>query len=176
MNRSLAPVVFACAAALPVASQAGNISLTIEGTPGSIEVQSFSFGAKQTGSFGSGGGGGGAGKAEIGQFNFSAVESAASPAMLENLVRGRHIQSARLGILDADTGAPRSEWTFTDVLVSSMSVANGEPAPKAKQPNTFLAPATTFGLTFAKFCYRIFAVNGSVARETCWDTVNNTSS
>ena len=82
---------------------------------------------------------------------------------------------AALAILDAETGAPRSEWTFTDVLVSSMNVANGEPAPKAKQPDTFLAPATAFGLSFAKFCYRIFAANASVARETCWDIVANQS-
>ena len=171
MKRSLATVVLACAAAIPTAAMAGNMSLTIQGTPGSIEVLSFNFGAKQTGTFG--GGGGGAGKAEIGQFNFTATESAASPAVLENLVRGRHIQSARFGVLNADTGAPQSEWTFTDVLVSSMNVANGEADPKAKQPNTFLAPATAIGLTFAKFCYRIFAPNGSVARETCWDVVAN---
>lgn len=172
MKRSLASVVTACAAAFPAAATAGNMSLTVQGTPGSIEVRSFGFGAKQAVTFG---GGGGAGKAEIGEFTFTAVESSASPAMLENLVRGRHIESARLAILDAETGAPRSEWTFTDVLVSSMNVANGEPAPKAKQPDTFLAPATAFGLSFAKFCYRIFAANGSVARETCWDIVANQS-
>ena len=60
MKRSLASVVTACAAAFPTAATAGNMSLTVQGTPGSIEVRSFGFGAKQAVTFG---GGGGAGKA-----------------------------------------------------------------------------------------------------------------
>ena len=173
MKRTLATVVLACAAAYPAAAMAGNMSLTVQGIPGSVELLSFSFGAKQTGTFG--GGGGGAGKAEIGQFNFTAVESAASPSLLLNLVQGKHIQTARVGILNPDNGAPQSEWVFTDLLVSSMSIVNGDVDPKGKQPNTFLAPATAFGLSFAKFCYRVFAPNGSVAKEVCWDVVNNST-
>ena len=68
MKRSLASVVTACAAAFPAAATAGNMSLTVQGTPGSIEVRSFGFGAKQAVTFG---GGGGAGKAEIGEFTHS---------------------------------------------------------------------------------------------------------
>jgi type VI protein secretion system component Hcp len=172
MKRSLATVVLACAAAYSAAAVAGNMSLTVQGITGSVELLSFGFGAKQTGTFG---GGGGAGKAEIGQFNFTAVESAASPSMLLNLVQGKHIPTARVGILNPDNGAPQSEWVFTDVLVSSMSIVNGDVDPKGKQPNTFLLPATAFGLSFAKFCYRVFAPNGSVAKEMCWDVVNNST-
>ena len=80
---------------------------------------------------------------------------------------------ARLGVLNPDTGKPQSEWVFTDVLVSSMSIENGAAEPKAKQPNTFMVPTTALGLTFAKYCYRVFAADGSVAKETCWDIAAN---
>ena len=167
MKRSIASLALACAAVLPAAAFAGNMSLTVQGIPGSVEVLSFSFGATQAGSVS--GGGGGAGKATFGPFTFTAVESAASPSVLEHLAKGKHIPSARLGILDAETGKPRSEWVFTDVLVSAMNLENGAADPKAKNPNTFLAPTTALGLVFAKFCYRVFAGDGSVAKETCWD-------
>lgn len=167
MRRSIACLVLACLAAGPGIAAAGNMSLTVQGIQGTLEVLSFSFGATQTGTLG--GGGGGAGKAQFGTFAFTATESAASPSVLDNLAKGKHIPGARLGILDPDTGKPHSEWVFTDVLVSAMSIENGAADPKAKQPNTFLVPTTALGLVFAKYCYRVFAGDGSVAKETCWD-------
>ena len=172
-----AHIRFALAAAvattLAPAALAGNMSLTIQGIPGSIEVLSFSIGATNPGSFASGGGGG-AGKVKFNEFTFTATESAASPSQLDHVTRGKHIPTARLAILHPESGNPHSEWVLTDVLVTSFGVDNGAPDPKGKSPNTYLAPVTRFGLGFVKVCYRLFAANGSVAKETCFDLASNT--
>lgn len=172
MKRTFRTVALACAALLPAAAPAGNMSLMIDGIPGAIEVLSFSIGAKQPGTL-SGGGGGDTGKVTYGEFAFTATESAASPAQLDHVNRGKHIPTARLIVLHPDSGKPQSEWLLTDVLVSSFSAGNGAPDPKAKQPNTFLVPVTAFGLAFVKVCYRVFAADGSVAKEACWDIAQN---
>jgi type VI secretion system secreted protein Hcp len=165
------------AALLPAASGAtaasggpGNISLTVEGIPATIEVLSFNFSAKQAGSLASGGGGG-AGKVSFSDFTFSSTETSSSPVLFNFVNTGKHSQSARLSILNADTGKPQSEWVLTDVLVTSFAVQNGDPDPK--KPNNFLVPAVAFALAFQKACYRVFAADGSVAKESCWNVATN---
>jgi type VI secretion system secreted protein Hcp len=176
MRHASVKLVAIAALAVPLvplpALAAGNMSLTLEGISQSIEIVSFSFGATNAGSLASGGGGG-AGKVSFKEFSLSSSESAASPMLFNFVSAGRHSQSARLSVASSDTGKPQSEWVLTDVLVTSFSVQNGEPDPKAKQPNTFLVPAVAFGLSFAKACYRVFAADGSVAKEACWNVVTN---
>lgn len=174
----VAIVAFA-AALLPAAPDAaaasgapGNMSLNVEGIPSAIEVLSFAFSAKNSGSFSSGGGGG-TGKVSFSDINFSSNESSSSPDLFNFVNTGRHSQSARLSILNSDTGKPQSEWVLTDVLVTSFAVQNGDPDPK--KTNTFLVPAVAFALAFQKACYRIFADNGSVAKESCWNVATNSA-
>jgi hypothetical protein len=62
---------------------------------------------------------------------------------------------------------------LTDVLVTSFAVQNGDPDPK--KPNNFLVPAVAFALAFQKACYRVFAANGSVASESCWNVATNSA-
>ena len=62
---------------------------------GCLEIQSFSFGATQSGSFGSGGGGG-AGKANFQDFHFVINLGKHSPKVFELLCTGKHIPSAVL--------------------------------------------------------------------------------
>jgi len=168
-------VVAAFAASLPaLPSFAGNLSLMIDGIGGSIEVLAFNFGARNQGSIASGGGSG-AGKVSFTEFTFSATESAASPSLFEYVNQGKHTPSARFTVNNPDTGKLHSEWVLTDVLVTSFSVTNGDLDPKAKLPNTFGAPVTAFGLSFAKACYRVFAGDGSVAKESCWNVATNST-
>jgi len=175
MNRSLAGAALACATLLSPAALAGNVSLSFNGIPGTIEVLSFSWGATNSATVGGGGGGGGAGRVTFNEFTFSATEHSTSPAHFENVASGRHITGARLTVMHPDTGKPQSEWTLTDVLVTSFGVANGEPDPKGKQPNTLGVPVTKVALSFAKACYKVFAGDGSV-RENCWNAVTNSAS
>ena len=177
----LASMAFAASAAFAASfastsSLAGNMSLTIEGIAGSIEVLQFNFGAKNPASVGGAGGGAGSGKVTFSDFAFTATESAAGPALFDYVSAGKHSPGARFAVLDPNTGKPQSEWVLTDVIVSAFGVQNGDLDPKAKQPNTFAIPTTAFGLAFAKACYRVFAGDGSVAKEACWNVVANTSS
>lgn len=171
MKYPLTGAALACAALLSPVALAGNVSLTFNGIPGSIEVLSFSWGATNPATLGSGGGGG-AGKVNFKEFTFSATEHATSPVQFENIASGRHIASARLTVMHPETGRPQSEWTLSDVLVTSFGVDNGELDPKAKQPNTLGVPVTKVALSFGKACYKVFAGDGSV-RENCWNVVTN---
>ena len=174
MNRLFASAVIAGAALLSPAALAGNVSLAFSGVPGAIEVLSFSFGASNPATT-STGGGSGAGKVTFSEFTFTATEHATSPLHFNNVAAGRHIQSARLAVMDPETGRPQSEWVLTDVLVTSFGIENGAPDAKAKQPNTFAVPSTKVTLAYAKACYKVFAADGSV-RENCWNLVTNAPS
>ena len=163
----------ACAAAVAIlglhstASLAGSMTLTVDGIATPIEVLSFKVGG--TNAITIGGGGIGIGKVVYTEFLVTAAESAASPLQLLRLNTGRHAATARLQVLAPNGVTPVSEWTFETVLFTSLSVESGAADPKAKAPNTFLPPQTSFGMAFGKFCYRVFGSNGSVASETCWD-------
>jgi len=170
MNRSLGGAALACATLLSPAALAGNVSITFNGVPGSIEVLSFSWGATSPAT--TSGGGGGAGKVIFKEFTFSATEHATSPSHFQNLALGRHLPGARVTVMHPETGKPQSEWTFTDVLITSFNVENGEPDPKGKQPNTLGVPVTKVALSFGTACYKVFAADGSV-RENCWNVVTN---
>src|SRR6266550_4027226 len=84
-----------------------------------IDVQSFSWGATQSGSF-AGGSGGGAGKVAMQDFHFTMLHSKASPALMLACAQGDHIKSAILTCRKA--GKEQQEFlkvTMSDVLVSS---------------------------------------------------------
>ena len=84
-----------------------------------IDVQSFSWGATQSGTF-AGGGGGGAGKVAMQDFHFTMSHSKASPALMLACAQGDHIKSAILTCRKA--GKEQQEFlkvTMSDCLVSS---------------------------------------------------------
>jgi type VI secretion system secreted protein Hcp len=84
-----------------------------------IDVQSFSWGATQSGSF-AGGGGGGAGKVSMQDFHFTMGHNKASPALMLACAQGDHIKSAILTCRKA--GKEQQEFlkvTMSDILVSS---------------------------------------------------------
>lgn len=153
------------------ASTASNMTLTVDGIATPIEVLSFKVGATNPITIGNGGIGGG--KVAYTEFLVTAPESAASPLQLQRVNIGQGGRTARLQVLSANGVTPISEWTFENVFFTSLSVESGAADPKAKTPNTFLPPQTSFGMAFIKFCYRVFGSNGSVARETCWDLARN---
>src|SRR5258705_12211184 len=62
---------------------------------GEIEIQSFSWGATQSGSFAQGGGGG-AGKVNMQDFHFTGFHGVASPKLMLACATGEHIPSAVL--------------------------------------------------------------------------------
>jgi len=102
--------------------------LKIDGIPGEsqdskhkdeIEIQSWSWGETQQGSF-SGGTGGGSGKVAMQDFHFVMATNKASPLLLLNCATGKHIPNAIFTARKA--GGEQQEYLkikFTDLLVSS---------------------------------------------------------
>lgn len=84
-----------------------------------IEIDSFSFGAHQTGTH-SAGSGGGAGKVQMNDFHFTMKVCAASPKLMLACASGEHIKKAVLTCRKA--GKDQQEFfkvTLSDLLVSS---------------------------------------------------------
>jgi type VI secretion system secreted protein Hcp len=102
--------------------------LKIDGIPGEsadskhkdeIELESFSWGAVQTGAPGHGGGGG-AGKVQMQDFHFVMTVNKASPKLFLACATGQHLKQATFVARKA--GKAQQEfllYKFTDILVSS---------------------------------------------------------
>lgn len=98
---------------------------------GEIEIESFSWGATQTGTH-SAGGGGGAGKVSMQDFHFVMKVNKASPKLMLACANGEHIKSALLTARKA--GKDQQEYlkvTMSDLLVSSYQTggSNGGEVP-----------------------------------------------
>ena len=88
---------------------------------GEIEIESFSWGAANTGT-GSVGGGAGAGKVSFQDFHFTMPISKASPALMQACATGKHFPTATLTCRKA--GGSQVEFLkikLADILVSSYS-------------------------------------------------------
>ncbi|HEY3636371.1 MAG TPA: type VI secretion system tube protein Hcp [Caldimonas sp.] len=86
---------------------------------GEIELESFSFGATNAGSFSSGGGGG-SGKVALHDFNFVKKIDKSSPKLFASCATGEHLKTATLVCRKA--GKDQQEFlkiTLSPILVSS---------------------------------------------------------
>ena len=86
---------------------------------GEIDVESFSWGATQAGTFAFGGGGG-AGKVQFQDFHFTMRVNKASPKLMLSCASGQHIKSGIL--IGRKAGEGQQDFykvTFSDVLISS---------------------------------------------------------
>jgi len=166
--------ILACSVFPAATALAGNMSLALDGVP-AVQVSGFDNGVSNTGSFTSGGGSG-VGKAVFKDFNFRTTQSTASPTLFKHVAEGRHIQTGALQVRSSDGSRLLAEWAFSDVLISSFNVVNGDIDPKSKTGDMFLTPETAFSLSFRKVCYRVYATDGStVANEACWNLGTNSS-
>ena len=85
-----------------------------------IEIQSISWGASQSGTFGSGGGGG-AGKVNMNDVHFVKYADKASSALFLHCCSGKHIPSALITFRKAgDKPLEYLKIKLTDLLVSSV--------------------------------------------------------
>jgi len=86
---------------------------------GEIDVQSWSWGASQAGTFAAGGGGG-AGKVSMQDFHFTMHVCKATPKLMKSVATGHHYPKAQLTARKA--GGEQQEYLiikFTDLLVTS---------------------------------------------------------
>jgi type VI secretion system secreted protein Hcp len=95
---------------------------------GEIEVLSFSWNIKQTGTAGSGGGGG-AGKAVPSDFSIVKHIDKASPALMVAVCSGEHIKEAMFTVEEPrggrGAGAAFLKIKLSDVLISSYQTGGG---------------------------------------------------
>jgi type VI secretion system secreted protein Hcp len=87
-----------------------------------IDIESFSWGETQSGTFAVGGGGG-AGKVSMQDFHFTMLVNKASPALFLACAQSDHIKNATLTCREA--GKDQQEFlkiTMSDVLVSSFQI------------------------------------------------------
>jgi type VI secretion system secreted protein Hcp len=121
-----------------------------------IEVESFSWGASNPGSFASGGGGG-AGKVNFQDISFTTRASVASPNLMIACATGQHIKQAILTVRKA--GKEQQEYyiiKMSDSIVSSFQSSGAE--------GSSALPMDSFSLNFAKieFEYKAQKADGTV--------------
>lgn len=90
---------------------------------GTFNVQSWSFGASNTGDT-SGGGGGGAGKATVTDLSVRKKFDQCSPALFGAVTTGKHYKSATL--TQEDKKGPVMVVTMSDVVVSSYQLGGSQ--------------------------------------------------
>jgi type VI secretion system secreted protein Hcp len=109
---------------------------------GEIDIESFSWGATQSGTIAVGGGGG-AGKVSMQDFHFAMGVNKASPALFLACAQGDHIKNAILTCRKA--GKEQQEFmkiTMSDVLVSSFQTGGSGAGD--------VVPTDQISLNFAK--------------------------
>jgi len=107
-----------------------------------IEIESFSWGATQLGTFATGGGGG-AGKVSFQDIHFTTRASVASPNLMVACATGQHIKEATLTVRKA--GKEAQEYylvKLSEALVSSYQSGGSE--------GSNALPVDQFSLNFAK--------------------------
>jgi type VI secretion system secreted protein Hcp len=134
-----------------------------------IEIESFSWGATQPGTFSSGGGGG-AGKVSFQDIHFTSRVSVASPNLMVACASGQHIKVATLTVRKA--GKDQQEYyivKLSDNLVSSYQSGGSE--------GSNALPVDQFSLNFAKieFEYKSQKPDGTLGAPVKggWDLKQN---
>ncbi|HTZ04652.1 MAG TPA: type VI secretion system tube protein Hcp [Gaiellaceae bacterium] len=130
-----------------------------------IELQSFSWGASNSGSQASGGGGG-AGKVSFQDLHCEGPTSKASPNIMLACATGKHIASAMLSLKQDTPGATNAlefmKIKLTDVLISGYQNGGAEQGEDR--------PLDGFSLNFVKidFLYTVASTGETV--EAAFDT------
>ena len=134
--------------------------------PGAIEIQSFSFGASNSGTIV--GGGGGAGKVSFSDITFSKNLDKSSPILYLHCAQGKHIPKATLYVRKSGSDKPVEYYviTLSDVLVTSVQTSGGGGLPME-----------SLSLNFAKieFSYAAQKPDGSLESpvKSGWNIATN---
>jgi hypothetical protein len=150
----------AVAAAIVIALQstaaaAGTMSMTVSGIASPIEIQAFNFGASKGYDFTTGV----AQPVSLGEVALTAPESAATPQLWVMAAGGTAITSVVLTVVSPVTAKTISDWTFTDArvtLAQAIAVTN-------------VTTGAAFSLAYGTVTYRVYAADGTIAQQTCWN-------
>lgn len=135
-----------------------------------IDIQSFSWGANQSGTAHYGGGAG-AGKVQLQDLHFTMKMNKASPTLYLKCAKGEHIPKGTLTIRKA--GGKQEEYLvieLEDILISSMNTAGHDGADSS-------IPMEQMSLNFAKIkmTYKEQKADGSLGApvDFKWDVKKN---
>ena len=134
---------------------------------GEIELESFSFGVKQTGT-GTVGGGGAAGKADFSSFSFDKLYDASSPKLFLGTASGEHFKSAVITF--RKRGSEQQEfltYKFEDVQLEHYDQGGKEEPP--------LLEDVGFTARRIEISYRPQNADGSLGSPitATWDIASN---
>ena len=136
---------------------------------GEIELESWSFGAVNSGSFSSGGGGG-SGKVAMGDFSFTKKTDKASAKLLTACATGEHLKKATLVCRKAGT----DQQEFLTVILSPLLVSSYNTGGAA---GSDVIPMEQIALNFGKieYKYKEQKPDGSLGGEVIggWDVTTN---
>lgn len=122
--------------------------------PDTIEIESFTWGATNSGAFA--GSGGGTGKVSFSDLHFVTRMSKASPKLFLACASGQHIKEAKLFVRKAGTTQEYYQVVLTDVLVSSYQSGD---APAASGDSR---PSETLSVNFTAVKFSHIADDGTV--------------
>ncbi len=119
---------------------------TVVGYEDYMEIETFNWGATQTGTYSYGGGGGG-GKTNMQDFNFTMKTNKASPKLMEACANGTAVTTATFVSLKAGGKAPvvSIKVVMSDLLVSSYQTGG--------QAGNDDIPSDQISLNFAKIVF-----------------------
>jgi type VI secretion system secreted protein Hcp len=133
---------------------------------GEIDIESWSWGATQTGSMAAGGGGG-AGKVSMQDFSFTKSIDKSSPKLFEALATGKHLKEVKL-TLRGSSAVEYLTITLTDVMVTSYSTGGSSSDDR---------PMESLSLNFAQIKMSYVEQDASgragAATEFGWDLKQN---
>lgn len=136
---------------------------------GEIEIESWSVGAVNGGSFSSGGGGG-SGKVAMGDFNFTKKTDKASAKLLAACATGEHLKKATLVCRKAGT----DQQEFLTIILSPLLVSSYQTGGAA---GSEVIPMEQIALNFGKieYKYKEQKPDGSLGGEVIggWDVTTN---
>jgi type VI secretion system secreted protein Hcp len=136
---------------------------------GEIEIESWSFGGTNAGSFSSGGGGG-SGKVVLGDFNFVKKVDKASPKLFLSCCNGEHLKTATLVCRKAG----KDQQEFLTVVLSPILISGFHTAGSAASD---IIPVDQVSINYGKleFKYKEQKPDGSLGGEAIsgWDVTAN---
>jgi type VI secretion system secreted protein Hcp len=115
-----------------------------------IEVLSFTFGVRQTGSLGGKGGGSGAGRVEYSDLSVTRASDRATAMLFQHCARGVHLPEVFLTICRAgsdDGGRRRQRQPYMEYLFSDVVITGVQPGGSAHGADT---PTESVSLNYTK--------------------------